>query len=277
MINISILILTLNEEQNLPGCLESVKWSDDVVVFDSFSADRTVEIARAAGAQVVQRRFDNYASQRNASLKEVQFKHPWVFILDADERIPEELKKELEHTVAGASIDMTLYRVRRKDMFFGRWLRRSSGYPTWFPRLLRPYRVWVEREINEEYHTDGQIGMLREHIIHHPFNKGIALWFDRHNRYSTMEAEALIRETRERMRWLGIVSSDPVVRRRNIKQLAFRLPCRPFLVFIYLYIVRAGFLDGTPGYDFCRLRMTYECMIDLKVKELRRRGTGLPV
>ena len=162
-------------------------------------------------------------------------------------------------------------------MFFGRWLRRSGGYPTWFPRVLRPDRVLVEREINEEYHTDGQIGMLQEHFIHHPFNKGIAFWFDRHNRYSTMEAEALLRETRERMYWFGVFSRDPVVRRRNLKQLAFRLPCRPLLVFFYLYLVRFGFLDGMPGYHFCRLRMTYECMIDLKVKELRRRGNGLPV
>ena len=277
MPNISILILTLNEEQNLPGCLESVKWSDDVVVFDSFSTDRTVEIARAAGARVFQRRFDNYANQRNASIKEVQFKHPWVFVLDADECIPQELKEELERTVSCVSRDITIYRVRRQDMFFGRWLRRSSGYPTWFPRLLRPDRVWVEREINEEYHTDGQIGMLRGHFIHHPVSKGVAFWFDRHNRYSTMEAEALFREMRKRMRWFGVFSRDPVIRRRNLKQLAFRLPYRPLLVFIYLYFVRFGFLDGTPGYHFCRLRMTYEYMIDLKVKELRRRGNGMPV
>jgi len=274
---ISVLILTLNEEQNLLGCLESVKWSDDVVVFDSFSTDRTVEIARAAGARVVQRQFDNYASQRNASLKEVQFNNPWVLVLDADERIPRELKEELERTVSRASRDMTLFRVRRKDMFFGQWLRHSSGYPTWFPRLLRPGNVWVEREINEEYHTDGQIGVLREHIIHHPFNKGIFLWLDRHNRYSTMEAEVLSREARERIRWFGVFNRDPVVRRKNLKQLAFRLPCRSLLVFIYLFFVRFGFLDGTPGYHFCRLRMTYEYMIDLKVREIRRRRSGLPV
>lgn len=271
---ISILILTFNEERNLPDCLASVAWSDDVVVFDSFSSDRTLEIAKAAGARCVQRKFDNYASQRNASLQEVAFKNPWVFVLDADERVPPELHAELDRTVAAAGTEMTLYRLRRKDFFMGRWLRRSGGYPTWFSRLLRPTRVRVEREINEEYRTDGEIGYLREHLMHYPFNKGLAFWLERHNRYSTMEAEALVKETREAMRWFGICSRDPVARRKVLKQLAYRLPCRPLLAFCYLYFVRMGFLDGWPGWHYCRLRAMYENMIDLKVLELRRRARG---
>jgi glycosyltransferase involved in cell wall biosynthesis len=275
--SLSILILTLNEEVNLPGCLDSVRWSDDVVVFDSLSVDRTVEIASAAGARVVQRKFDNYAAQRTASLREVPFKHPWVFVLDADERVTPELRAELERTVAEAPEAMSVYRLRRKDFFLGRWLRRSSGYPTWFSRLLRVGHVWVEREINEEYCTHGGVGQLREHIIHYPFNKGVAFWFERHNRYSSMEAQALIQETEVRMQWSGLVARDPVVRRKWLKQLAFRLPCRPAIVFLYLYLFRMGFLDGAAGWRFCRMRSMYEDMIDLKVCELRRRGRGLPV
>jgi len=273
----SVLILTRNEEANLSDCLKSVDRCNDVVVFDSFSTDRTVEIAKAAGARVVQRRFDNYANQRNHALRDVKFTHPWIYLMDADERVPEDLRDEMLAAVRNAPDDVAVFRLRRKDMFMGRWLRRSSGYPTWASRLVRVGRVWVEREINEELHTDGKVAKLKGHFIHHPFNKGIAFWLERHNRYSTMEAEALVKETRMPMRWSGICNRDPVVRRKALKQLAYRLPCRPALVFCYLYFVRMGFLDGEPGWHYCHLRAIYEYMIDLKVQELRRRTRNLPV
>jgi glycosyltransferase involved in cell wall biosynthesis len=268
--NISILILTFNEERNLADCLASVNWSDDVVLFDSLSTDQTVAMAQAAGACVIQRPFDNYAAQRNAALA-VGFRHPWVLMLDADERVTPALRDEMLQAVKTASADTVLFRVRRKDMFLGRWLRRSSGYPTWFPRLMRPEKVHVERAINEEVVADGLVIRLHQHLVHHPFNKGIAFWIERHNRYSTMEAEALVKETGEPMPWGRVFARDPVQRRKALKQLAYRLPFRPALVFCYLYFVRLGFLDGLPGWHYCRLRSMYEYMIDLKVKELRGR------
>ena len=275
---VSVLILTLNEEINLPSCLESVAWSDDIVVFDSFSADGTVEIARAAGARVVQRKFDNYAAQRNAALTDVDYRHPWVLMVDADERWPEALGREiaraLEADSAGA---VSLYHFRRKDMSLGRWLRRSSGYPTWAGRLVRRGHVRVERGINEEYHTDGGKAYLQGHFLHYPFSKGFTCWLERHNRYSTMEAAALVEEVRGRAGWAGLFSRNPVTRRKAQKQLAYRLPGRPLLVFLYLYLFRMGFLDGRPGLIYCTLRMIYEYMIDLKVRELRRREKGLPI
>ena len=228
---VSVVILTLNEEKNLPGCLESVKWSNDVIVFDSFSSDQTTQIATSYGAQVIQRAFDNYAAQRNAALDEPFYKNPWVLMLDADERVPDELATELRLVTEGTESDFTLYRIRRKDMFLGKWLRRSSGYPTWFGRLIRIGRVRVEREINEEYHTDGKVGFLKEHLIHYPFNRGISYWFERHNRYSSMEAEVLFSETQSTRSIKGLFSKDPALRRKALKQIAYRLPCRPILVF----------------------------------------------
>jgi len=274
---LSILILTLNEEINLPDCLNSVSWCDDIVVFDSCSTDQTVEIAKEKGARVFQRIFDNYAAQRNAALQDVDYKNPWVLMLDADERISKELCFEIEKTLKNVEEDTTLFRIRRKDMFFGQWLRRSSGYPTWFGRLLRVGHVWVEREINEEYHTDGNIGFLNEHLIHYPFNKGTTYWFERHNRYSSMEAEALIHENQKDFRLDEFFSSDPVVRRKVLKQLAYRIPGRPLLVFCYLYFIRFGFLDKKAGLTYCLLRTFYEFMIDLKVNEVRQRRSKLPV
>src|SRR5208282_3383395 len=192
MNSVSICILTLNEETNLADCIDSCAWSDDIVVFDSLSVDRTKEIALAKGARVIERAFDNYAAQRNAALMEVCYKHPWVLMVDADERVPEDLAREVEARVAVADADTVMFRIRRRDFFLGQWLKRSSGYPTWFGRLVRLGRVRVAREINEEYLADGRIRYLDAHLHHFPFNKGIAYWFERHNRYSSMGALAKI-------------------------------------------------------------------------------------
>jgi glycosyltransferase involved in cell wall biosynthesis len=182
MASISVLILTLNEETNLGQCIDSCAWSDDIVVFDSFSTDRTCEIAAGKSVRLLQRRFDNYAAQRNAALAEVPFKNPWVLMVDADERTPDDLVHEMLDAVAAADSDIALFRMRRKDYFLGRWLRRSSGYPSWFGRLVRLGRVRVERAVNEEYIADGKIVHLRSHLHHYPINKGIAHWYERHNR-----------------------------------------------------------------------------------------------
>ncbi|MGA2190456.1 MAG: glycosyltransferase family 2 protein [Steroidobacteraceae bacterium] len=277
MASISVLILTLNEEINLAACMDSCAWCDDIIVFDSFSGDRTREIAAMKNARFIQRRFDNYAAQRNAALTEVQFKHPWVLMIDADERVPNDLAAEMQRAVANADTDTALFRMRRKDFFLGRWLRRSSGYPTWFGRLMRLGRVRVEREINEEYIADGKVVHLRAHLLHYPFNKGIAHWYERHNVYSSMEAQAKIRSRNAALSPQALLSGDPIERRRVLKRLGYRLPMRPALVFLYLYVVRLGFLDGRAGLTFSRMRASYELLIDLKVLEAERRRSGAPV
>ena len=273
---ISVLILTYNEAPNLPQCLTSVSFSDDIVILDSGSSDDTRKIAKEAGASILYRKFDNYAAQRNFGLG-AEFKHEWILMLDADERLSQELLRELEVVTAAKDNRNTLYRMRRKDMFMGRWLRRSSGYPTWFGRLFRKGQVRVERAINEEYYTDGEVGMLQEHLIHYPFNKGLHFWFERHNCYSTMEAERLIEEAKGAVPWREFFAKDPMLRRKAFKQFAYRLPFRPVLTFFYLFFLRFGFLDGLPGFQFSIMRATYEFMISLKISELKRRKKGFPV
>jgi len=167
--------------------------------------------------------------------------------------------------------------MRRKDFFLGRWLRRSSGYPTWFGRLVRPGRVRIEREVNEEYLTDGKVGYLEAHLHHYPFNKGVAWWLERHNRYSSLESAALADESRRPLSARYLWSSDPIERRRALKALAYRLPLRPGLVFLYWYVVRFGWLDGRAGLTFSLMRAHYEFLINLKALEARRRRRGLPV
>lgn len=275
--SISVLILTLNEERNIEACLESVAWCDDVVVLDSFSTDRTVEIARGRGARVEQRNFDNYAAQRNFGLQDIRYRHPWVLMLDADERVTPELRAEMLAAVTAAPADAAMFLMRRRDHLYGRWIRRSGGYPTWFGRLVRVGRVRVERPINEEYHADGKVLRLQEHLDHFPFNKGFGEWIAKHERYATMEAKLRLERRGERLPLGALFSADPLRRRKAQKALAYALPGRPLLMFLALYVLRGGFLEGRAGYTFCRLRAGYEFKIDAKYRELRRRERGQPV
>ena len=274
---ISILILTLDEEVNLAACLDSVAFSDDVVVLDSFSTDRTVDIARERGVRLYQRAFDNYAAQRNFGLRDIQYANPWVLMLDADERVPADLREEMLHATAAASERIALFRVRRRDFLFGRWIRRSSGYPTWFGRLVRAGRAWVERPINEEFHTDGETASLLGHLDHYPFNKGFGEWIAKHDRYSTMEAVLRAQQSDLTEHWSEIFARDPSRRRRAQKAWINSMPLRPLIVFAGLYFIKGGVLEGRAGLTFSLLRACYEYFIDCKAVELRRRAAGLPV
>ena len=272
--SVSFLILTFNEEVNLPRCLNSIKWCDDIVILDSYSTDKTTQIAEKFQAKVIFRTFDGYASQRNYGLNKIEYKYPWVFMLDADEVVDDSLATEIRKTCSSSDDQICLYRVKRKDFLMGKWLRRSSGYPTWFGRLIRKGRAWVEREINEEYHTDGKVGYLQGHLLHYPFSKGFHAWLDKHNRYSSMEAQEIVLQKAELLTFGDFYNKDPAMRRKALKSLLYRLPARPLLMFVALYVLRLGCLDGRAGLTFCLLRAFYEYMIDCKVKEIRLLQNG---
>lgn len=273
---ISVLILARNEEKNIPNCLESVKGSDDIVVLDDGSSDRTVEIAQAFGARVIQHSAGGERTQREYSLRSTSFKYPWVYNPDADEVTPPELWEEMVRVVSDTSRAEVAYRVRFKVMFMDRWVRRCSLYPTWVVRLFRPEALTFERETNLTYHVKGQTGYLQNHFFHYSFNKGLSAWFDKHNRYSDGEArEALRTLETSGVDWRDIFSfSEPARRRKALKAAAWYIPFRASLVFLYLYFVRLGFLDGVAGWRYCSMRAMYEYMIDLKVVELKRRAEG---
>ena len=267
----SVLILTLNEERNLTGCLESVAWCDDIVVLDSFSTDRTEQIARGFGARFVQRSFDNYAAHRNWAFQNIAFRHPWVLSVDADERCTPELAAEIQQVLDNSN-GVTLYYVRRKDFLFGQWFRHSSCYPVWLGRLARPDRVHLEeRLVNAHPVSDGQARYLRGHLLHYPFHNGIAAWLEKHNCYSSMEAHECVKELENGgVEWRSLFSRSPMRRRRALKNLSFRLPARPLWKFVYLYVLRLGILDGRAGLTYCQLQALYERMICTKVDELKR-------
>lgn len=278
--SVSVLILTLNEERNLPGCLESVAGFDDVVIFDSFSTDRTVEIARNAGARIFQRQFDNYGNQREAARTQVTYKYPWVLALDADERVDEELKAELKTITALPETSHRAYRVRRKDFFMGKWIKRSTLYPSWFVRFYQPSWIRYEpRAVHEYPRVEGSIGELQGHLHHYSFNNGLSAWLSKHVRYADLEAHEGLQTLRAgHIDWKGLFSqSDPVRRRRAIKGLSCYMPFRPTLRFLYMYVLRLGVLDGLAGLTYCRMLAMYEYMIVIKMREIQRREKGLTV
>lgn len=274
--SISILILTLNEEVNLTECLESVKWSDDIVVLDSFSSDRTVKIAEETGARVIQRRFDNWSAHQNWALEEIRFTHPWVFYLDADERMTDDLKEELLAIASDKSRTPVAYYCGRRNMFMGRWIKHAMP-PGMIMRFFRPPFVRFQRLVNPVPVIDGSYGYLTGMLVHYNFSKGIAEWIEKHNRYSSLEAvegmKVIHQQFQDRS---GIMSADPALRRRALKELSFRLPCRPLVKFLYLYLWQRGCLGGKAGFTYCRLQSFYEYLIVVKMRELQRHEQGLP-
>ena len=270
---ISVLILTRNEQQDLPACLASVAWSDDVHVFDSYSTDSTVAIAMAAGARIHQRQFDDYASHRTAALRELPFKHPWVFLLDADERPTPELSAEMERVVLEAPANTAGFRLRRRDFLFGKWLKHAQISP-YYIRLVRPERAKYTRAINEVLEVDGPIAELLHPLDHFPFSKGIAHWIAKHNTYSTMEAELIVGQQGLQNPSLctALFGPDFHTRRLHQKALFYRLPGRPLIKWCYMIFLRGAILDGAAGITYATLQSIYEYMIVLKTKELRRGG-----
>lgn len=276
--SVSVMILTYNEEMNLPLCLSSLTWCDDIVVIDSFSVDQTENIARAAGTRFYQHQFDGFASQRNYGLQEISYDHQWVLMVDADEVVPTVLVEEITAKISQCDAETHLFKMRRKDYLLGRWIKRSSGYPTWFGRLAKIGHVsGVQRGHGEEYHAEGTADFLDNCLLHYPFNKGFHSWMEKHNRYSTVEAELAFKNGPSIWRLSDLLGSDAVQKRKALKALAYSLPARPLLMFSVLYFFRGGILEGRAGLTFCLLRAFYEFMIDCKLHELRRRQRCLPL
>jgi glycosyltransferase involved in cell wall biosynthesis len=274
---ISVLILTKNEALDLPGALASVSWSDDVHVLDSNSTDATVQIAVAAGAHVHQRAFDDYATHRNFGFT-LPFKHPWLLILDADERPTAELSAEMQRVIPSVAPEVSGFRLRRRDFLFGTWLKHAQLSP-FYIRLVRPERSRYTRSINEVLEVDGMIAELHEPLDHFPFSKGVAHWIEKHNRYSSMEAELIHTQKGLRNPSLRTALRDPDfhTRRLHQKALFYRLPGRPLLKWCYMMFVRLAFMDGAAGVTYATLASFYEYLIVVKTRELgiRDQGTGI--
>lgn len=267
---ISVLVLTKNEEQDLPDCLQSVSWCDDIHLFDSFSDDKTIDIACNAGATITQRKFDNWAAHQNWGLANIPFKHKWVLYIDADERVSPGLKEALL-SFKPETEDVVAYEIQRRDFAWnGTWLKHAQMSP-YYMRLFRPDKMRYERLVNPVSIPDGKVLRLGGYLDHYPFSKGFRYWWQRHLGYADMEAATRIQDLDKGTSFSinkALFSRDFSERRFHQKGLFYKLPGRPLIKWFYLAIWRRGFLDGTAGVTYAMLQAIYEYFIVLKTKEL---------
>jgi glycosyltransferase involved in cell wall biosynthesis len=276
---VSALVPMLNEEANVSDCLKSLQFCDEVWVVDSGSRDRSPAIAQALGARVVQ--FDYVKGgpkKKNWALANLPFKHPWVLILDCDERVPPELEDEIRAVLATPA--KSGYYLNRRVFFLGRWLK-HCWYPSWNLRLfqhrLGRYEMLEsgrletgDNEVHEHVLLEGEAGYLKHDLLHYDY-RSLHHFLERHNRYSTWEAEHRLRELANEGR--GMTPKfwgSPLERRRWLKRLFLRVPGKPLWRFLYTYFLRCGFLDGYPGFLISAYMAVYEFEIGMKMYELRK-------
>jgi glycosyltransferase involved in cell wall biosynthesis len=274
--NIEVIIPTFNEEVNLPAALQSVMgWADAVHVVDSESTDRTRDIAIDAGAMVVVKPWLGYAKQKNWALRNLPIGSDWVFILDADEIILEPLRDELL-AIAAKDPDTVAesgYYVNRYFKFLGKRIRHCGFYPSWNLRFFkRGTAKYEDRAVHEHMLIDGPTLKLQGHMEHDD-RRGLETYMAKHNRYSTLEAEAILAGNTEGEGLRANLFGNQLERRRWMKKRLYRhLPAKWVWRFIYMYVFRLGVLDGMTGLRFCLFMSAYELLIGLKIVELQKSG-----
>lgn len=280
-IPISLLIPALNEESNIADCINSAKDFSEIVLVDSGSTDGTCDIACELGARVVD--FDwngKLPKKKNWALENVTWQNEWVFILDADERLTPELVEEIGKIASASSDEFDGYYVNRKFWFLDGWLNHCGYYPSWNLRFFRHKKGRYEQlpdvgesgsgdnEVHEHVQLEGKAGHLTGEMEHYAFPT-LSIWVEKHNRYSNWEAK--LDTSNEATQSATHAKIDPgLARKRRLKQLARRLPFRPFIRFSYHYFWRMGILDGYRGFIFCRLMGIYEFLSVAKGAEIRR-------
>jgi glycosyltransferase involved in cell wall biosynthesis len=276
---LSVIVPIKNEAENLPRCLSCMQWADEIFVVDSLSTDGSAEIAERHGAKVVQFHFNGtWPKKKNWALENIPFRNEWVFILDADEVLPAAAEKEVAEAIAKAG-PIAGYWINRRFFFLGRWLKHSY-YPNWNLRLFRHSLGRYEKltgadtrsgdnEVHEHVVVQGPTARLRTEMDHYAF-PSVEVFIEKHNRYSNWEARVAADKFLGQNS--GELSHAPVERRRRLKMLSQRLPFRPLMRFLYIYVWQKGFLDGRDGYYFARLHAFYEFLSVAKTYELQRRN-----
>lgn len=276
--SLAVIILTFNEEANLEAALDSVKgWAKEVFVVDSYSTDRTVDIALARehdSVCVVQHQFEDYSRQWNWALANLPITAEWTLKLDADERCTAEFKAEVDEAVASAPRDVEGMLFRRRIIFMGKGLRGGGSSNSYVMHLWRTGQaVFEDRTVNEHAVVAGAVHYLSNFVDHHN-TKSLSDWLEKHNRYTSLEAASILAGN-----LLGGVQprlfgrSDE--RRIWLRRAYYRFPSRVLVAlvyFFYRFVWKGGFVDGAAGFQHCFLQVAFRYIIDLKIQEYRRCG-----
>jgi len=259
--NLSALVITWNEESNLPECLSSLAFADEIVVVDSGSTDRTPEIARQAGAALYDHPWEGYGPQKNFGME--QASGDWILILDADERVTAELRAEIDRVVTADALSPAAWSIPRKNHLYGRWLAHGGAYPDRQIRLFRRGKArYNDVDVHENLIVDGAVGELASPMLHFS-EKNVTQWIARMNRYTTLSARVKLRSG-----WRGKVG-------------ALDLLLRPLNTFFKFYVRKRGFLDGVPGLVWAAMGGVYTLFKYVKLYEegigvTDRTGEGTP-
>jgi glycosyltransferase involved in cell wall biosynthesis len=273
--DLAVVILTYNEEDNIAQALRSVcGWARQVFVLDSFSSDRTLEIANQFDCIVAQNKFEDYGRQRNHALDALPITTEWIFFLDADEWIPPDLRREIGDLLARSPRENG-FLVKYRMIWMGRWIRRGY-YPTWLLRLFRRGKARCERRsVNEHLILEGEAGRLENDLMHED-RKSLSRWIQKHDVYAEREATELFKEPE------GYIDASllgtQAERKRWVRYKVWnRLPplVRPVAYFSYRYFLRGGFLEGREAFVFHALQaFWFPLLIDAKYLEMKRRRGG---
>lgn len=242
MEHITAIIPTCNEEDNIEGALQSVQWADEIMVIDSFSTDRTVEIARKYTSFILEHEYENSAAQKNWAIP--QASHPWVFLLDADERVKPALQKEVQDILSNGT-DCTGFWVKRENYFMGQRVRFSGWQNDAVIRLFQRDRCkYEEKHVHAEVVTDGKVGRLQGKIEHYTY-RGLGRLLEKSDRYTTWGAY------------------DQLPKRKSIT--LFHLAIKPLARFMKHYFLKLGILDGKVGFIIAALSAYDGFLRELKV------------
>jgi len=245
---ISLVMITYNEEKNIASCLETAKWVDEIIIVDSFSTDRTLEVCRQYTDHIFQHPFEGFGKQKNYAIERAS--RDWIFVLDADERIPPELQREIENILRLKINDFSAYRVARKNFFYGYWLRWGDQYPDWQIRFFRRGAGWNDDfEPHHNFIFNGQLGTLRHPLIHYT-ERQISDHFPKLNRFTNLAA-AYRAKTCLRVHWYDLVF-------------------RPLVTFFQVFLRKRGYRDGIPGLIQAVFKSLYTFVKYAKVWEIHQ-------
>ena len=234
MIPVSVIVITKNEENNIIGCLESVRWADDIVLVDAQSIDKTVECARLYTSKIFIQPWLGFAEAKKFAVERTAY--DWVLWIDADERVVPELANEIQ-SIVQKETDIAAFTVGRKAYFLGRWIRHSGWYPGRVARLFHKRRArFNSAAVHEGLEIDGPIGRLRYDLLHFT-DPNLYHYFGKFNRYTALASQESVRKGKK------FHFSDILV--------------RPPWLFVKMYFLRLGFLDGVPGLLLALLSSAY--------------------
>ena len=274
-IPVSVIVLTYNEERNLAPTLEAVcNWVDEVFIVDSYSTDRTSEIAGRYGATVVQHTFETHSRQWDFALNHLPLRNDWVLGLDADQQLTSELAAEIAGLFSSGAPPAVGYYIKRRMFFLGKWIRHGGYYPLYLLKFFHRRHVFLDAGelMDHHFYVRGTTKKLRHDLIEANQNETLEFWLNKHIRYARLQAQEHLERSRKAAAHANLFGNQDE-RRQFLKNGWEKMPLflRPFLYFFYRYFWQLGFLDGRTGLIFHLLQaFWYRFVVDAKIYEARR-------